>query len=163
MGIQVISWPQTQFMLPATTLQETFERRITIVYVQVDDQGERVIGGRTVTQTIEGANYDSMLASLQGSFYQQAVTYAVLGGTFDQSVSVVTLGPSSSVSPSVSPSASVSPSSSPSPSVSPSSSASRSASASVSPSSSVSASPSRSVSPSASASVSPSASASPST
>jgi hypothetical protein len=110
MGIQVISWPQTQFMLPASTLQETFERRITIIYVQVDDQGERVVGGRTVTQTIEGANYDSMLAAMQGSFFQQAVTYAVLNGTFDQSVSVVTLGPSSSVSPSASPSASVSPS-----------------------------------------------------
>lgn len=57
-----------------------FTKSASITLVQIDDDGNQISGGATITQPVSGAAYDSSIAALETSVIDYLVTLLVSGG-----------------------------------------------------------------------------------
>src|SRR3954468_11931104 len=80
--------PKIDLMAIASVQVSTFTQQMTITLAAVDDRGEQVRGGATVTDVLTGADFDELIALMLPAFLPVALEKLVKRGKLAAGASV---------------------------------------------------------------------------
>lgn len=81
--------PQISYMVTSSVQVNTFQRRLTLAFAQVDEKGEQVRGGSEVTDTLTEADFDELVALMLPTFLPAAIKKMAERGTLPTGSTIV--------------------------------------------------------------------------